>query len=47
MHQILTAVQHQRQGARRLYLRFVRPLLLKHQPAIDDTLNSLHETLVR
>ncbi len=46
MYQRLNAVPLQRQGARRLYLRFVRPLLLKHQPAIDDTLNSLHETLV-
>eukprot|EP00208_Stichococcus_sp_RCC1054_P009082 CAMPEP_0206151438 /NCGR_PEP_ID=MMETSP1473-20131121/38824_1 /ASSEMBLY_ACC=CAM_ASM_001109 /TAXON_ID=1461547 /ORGANISM="Stichococcus sp, Strain RCC1054" /LENGTH=259 /DNA_ID=CAMNT_0053548985 /DNA_START=191 /DNA_END=967 /DNA_ORIENTATION=+ len=34
------------QGARRLYMR-VSPLLRRHQPAIDSTIQALQESLVR
>lgn len=34
------------QGARRLYVRFVRQPLLRYQPHIDETLQQLHSTLV-
>lgn len=34
------------QGARRLYLR-VRPLLHRHRPALDSTIQALQTSLVR